>query len=73
MYNIERPHLNDRFQAALIRGHLRLHIAGMKHSKMTGTQLLAAASNITGKTYKRGQYKAALADIQAFIKETDNA
>ena len=73
MFNVERPHLNDSFQAVLIRGHLRMHIAGMKHSRMSGTKLLAAASTITGKPYKRGQYQAALNDIQAFIKENTEA
>ena len=69
MYNVSRPHLNPHFQAAVIRGHLRLLIAGMKNSRMSGTQVLDAASSITGTKYKRGQYKAALDDIQRFIAE----
>ena len=71
MYNVTRPHLNNRFQAAMVRGHLRMHIAGMRHSKISATKILQAASEITGVKYKRGQYQAALDDIQALLERDD--
>jgi len=41
----------------------------MRHSTLSGTRILAAAAALTGKQYKRGQYTAALDDIQRFIAE----
>lgn len=61
----------DRFQAVLIRGHLRLLNAGMTNSRMSGTKILAAASRHTGKTYKRGQYAAAVADLTEMINAAE--
>lgn len=57
-----------RIQAIILRGHLRMLAAGMKNSRAPGTQILKAVSNITGNTYKRGQYTIALEDLQQFIK-----
>lgn len=59
----------DRLQAVFIRGHLRCFSVGLKNSRMSGTQLLKLTSRITGRTYKRGQYKAALDDINKFLEE----
>ena len=41
---------------------------GMKNSKMSGKQMLALATNITGQDYKRGQYIKALQDLEIFTK-----
>lgn len=62
-----------RFQAIVIRGHLRLHLQGLKHSRMSGKQLLSAATSITGQIYKQGQYEQALNDINIWIKENKDA
>jgi len=62
-----------RFGAVLLRGHLKMLEAGMKNSRLSGKQILAKASELTGKAYKRGQYTAAVADLNTLIKEIDNA
>jgi hypothetical protein len=69
MATVENPSKNLRFQAVVLRGHLRLLLAGMRHSTLSGTRILASAAELTGKQYKRGQYTAALDDIQRFIAE----
>lgn len=61
-----------RFGAVVLRGHLRMLDAGMKNSRLSGKQILAKASELTGTTYKRGQYTAALTDLNTLIKEIDN-
>lgn len=63
MTTIERPD-NTRFQAALIKSHLKLLSKGLKNSRMSGTLVLRAASKITNKPYKRGQYDKAVYDIE---------
>jgi len=73
VFNVQRPHLNDRFNAVLLRGHLKMLDAGMKNSRMSGTKILAKASELTGKKYKRGQYKIAIADLNNLIEELTNA
>jgi hypothetical protein len=40
---------------------------GMKHSRMSGRDILLRASALTGKPYKRGQYDAAIADLNVII------
>ena len=52
-----------RAQAIFLKSHLRLQIVGMKHSRLTGTQILQKATAITGVAYKRGQYQKALDDL----------
>ena len=59
-------------QAIFLRGHVRLLAAGMKNSRLSGTEILKRVSDVTGNKYKRGQYDAALSDLQAIIKETNN-
>lgn len=61
-----------RFQAILIKGHLKLMSKGLTHSSISKTQMLKNASNITGKTYKRGQYEAAINDLNEIINEGSN-
>lgn len=60
-------------RAIFIKAHLKAHIIGMKHSQMSGKEVLAHATDITGKPYKRGQYNAALTDIQSIIDKGDAA
>lgn len=57
------------FQACSLRGALRLQMQGMKHSRMTNTQVRASVGKITGKKYKRTEDQRALDDINAWIKE----
>lgn len=54
-------------QAAAIKGSLRLFKVGMGHSRFSGKDMLANASVITGKSYKRGQYDAAIKDLEAWM------
>ena len=70
MTTITNP-MADEFQATLIKSHLKLFSLGMKHSRMSGKDILAKASAITHVEYKRGQYDLAIADLVAFIKEND--
>lgn len=58
---------SEHLQLAFLRGHLKLHVAGMRHSRLSPSRLLCLASAATGKTYKRGQYAIALADIEALL------
>ena len=57
------------YQACVIRQGLRLYAAtGMKHSSHVGpTKLMEIAARITGKTYKRGRYLEAAADLDEWI------
>ena len=59
------------FQAVLLKSHLNLFNLGMKHSRMSGKDMLAAASAITHVEYKRGQYAFAIDDLKKFIEEND--
>ena len=54
---------DPKFQAIILKGHLILLDGGMKNSRMSGKQILEAASRLTGAKYKRGQYEQALADL----------
>lgn len=62
-----------RFGAVMLRGHLKMLDAGMKNSRMSGKAILDKASELTGNKYKRGQYKAAIADLNNLIEEITNA
>lgn len=66
MTTIQNPG-DPRVQAIFLRAHLRLLAAGLKNSRLSGTEILRRASAITGQLYKRGQYKQALADLQTII------
>lgn len=67
-YLIENPLRNPRFLAATCRAHLRLIAAGMKPPRgVTKGDVLAKAASLTGKGYKRGQYKEAIADLTTFL------
>ncbi len=62
-----------RFGAVLLRGHLKMLDAGMKNSRLSGKAILAKATELTGQSYKRGQYGAAITDLNNLIKEIDHA
>jgi len=59
-----------RVIAIFLKAHLRGMAAGMKHSRMSGKDLLAKVTLLTGKPYKRGQYEAAIADLNTLINAT---
>lgn len=58
-------------QAIFLKLHLKVMAAGLRNSKMSGTKMLAKASALTGRTYKRGQYQLAIDDLNN-LKETTN-
>lgn len=58
--------------AIFLKGHLKLMAVGMKNSQISGTQMLAKATALTGRKYKRGQYKLAVQDLETFITEYNN-
>jgi hypothetical protein len=63
------------FAAITVRAALKMY-AGTKmvpNRRWTPTKMLAAAGRITGKTYKRGQYLQAAADLQEWITRERNA
>ena len=62
-----------RFGAVMLRGHLKMLDAGMKNSQLSGTKILAKASELTGKKYKRGQYAIAITDLNNLIEELTDA
>jgi hypothetical protein len=66
---IDNP-ANPRMLALFIRAHVKCMAAGMNHSKLTRTRALELASQITGKTYKRGQHAIAAADLDEWIAAT---
>ena len=65
---IDNPGADKRIGAIFLRAHLRALAAGMTNSRLSGTRILAQATAITGNKYKRGQYKAALDDLNAIIQ-----
>jgi hypothetical protein len=46
-------------------------LGGQPRAPLTRASLLNKASNITGIPYKRGEYKAAVADLTAFLENLD--
>jgi hypothetical protein len=63
------PDATMLFAAASLRGAIKLHIKhGIKASRShTPTAMAAAASRITGKSYKRGQLAKAAEDLDSWI------
>ena len=61
--NPSSPHV----QAIFLKGALRLMSVGISHSRMTKTEALTIATTLTGNKYKRGQYVAAIQDLQTII------
>ena len=69
---IENPLKNPRFMAVTTRAHLRMISLGMQPRRgVRKGDVLNTASNITGIPYKRGEYKAAIADLTAFLENLD--
>ncbi len=58
-----------RFQAASIKGMLRLHLKGMR-SRMPLRDILGTAGSITGRTYTVRQVSVAIADLEAYLAQT---
>jgi hypothetical protein len=58
------------YQALAIKHALKLYAkTGMKVNRnYTPTNMLRTAGNITGKTYKRGQFQQAIDDLEAWLK-----
>ena len=68
MYTRDNPRGNSRVMAAVCRAHLRLISVGMAPPRgVRKTDVLNMAANLTGKPYKRGQYKAAIADLTTLL------
>lgn len=68
-YTIDNPMQNPRFLAATCRAHLRLINAGMQPPRgIRKGDVMNTAAGLTGKTYKRGEYKAAIADLTALLE-----
>jgi hypothetical protein len=68
-YTIKNP-TDPRVQAIFLKAHLKMLSMGLKGHN-SGITILAAASKITGEAYKRGQYTAALQDIEALLTKGD--
>ena len=69
MTMITTPEQYDRFQLVLLKQHCKLMSLGMCHSKISKTQMLKMAGNVTGKKYARGEHAKAAADLADIIKE----
>lgn len=61
----------DAYRVLVLRQALRIHVVSGGKMRMTRTatptRLLAMASEVTGRQYKRGQHAVALADIEELI------
>ena len=66
MITIDNPK-DPVIQAIFLKGNLRMLSRGFKHSRMSGKQALALATDLTGNKYKRGQYHAAITDLVRII------
>lgn len=68
-YTIENPRENPMFMAATTRAHLRMiALGGQPRRGIRKGDVLDMASNLTGIPYKRGEYKAAIADLTELMK-----
>lgn len=56
-------------QAVFIRAHARMRAVGMTARGTSATQLRNAASRVSGKTYKSGQWQQIIDDMTAIINE----
>lgn len=66
MITIDNPQ-DPVIQAIFLKGNLRMLSRGFKHSRMSGKQALALATDLTGNKYKRGQYHEAITDLVRII------
>lgn len=63
------PLKNNRFQAIILRGHLRCMAKGMTHSKIRKGDVLRGAGRITGKKYRHAEYELAANDLTKWLAE----
>lgn len=63
----------ERLRARMLVGHLKLHDVGMRHSRMSARQILDAATELTGITYKRGQYGLAVEHLDTIYPKIEKA
>lgn len=65
----------QQFQIVVVARGIELYLkTGIKPSRMwTPGNMLATASKLTGKTYKRGQLAQAAADLNAIAEDWANA
>ena len=65
----------DTYRAIALKHGLKLYKdTGIKPNRAwTATNMLAAAEGITGKTYKRGQFAEAIADLEVWIQTNGTA
>lgn len=61
------PENFNRLQAVFLKGHCQLMAKGMTHSRISKTEVLRKAGEITGKKYKRGQHQQAYEDLSAML------
>lgn len=60
-------------RARTLIGHLKLHSVGMRHSRMPARQILDAATQMTGITYKRGQFDLAVQHLDQLYPKIKKA
>lgn len=58
-----------RFVVVALKGHCKMMAAGMSHSKISKTEMLRKAGEVTGKKYKRGQHEQAAIDLDQWLKD----
>jgi hypothetical protein len=63
----------DMMTAIFLKGHLKLMAVGMSNSRVSKTEMLKKATDITGKVYKRTEAQRAFDDVAALILEKKNA
>lgn len=73
LHHTEEAAASDAMTAVFLKGHLKMMAVGMKNSRISGAQMLAKATQITGTTYKRGQYDRAVGDLQTLITHFQSA
>lgn len=61
----------DLYRVTVLRSAIKLYAkTGIKATRLyTPTTMLRAAGGITGKTYRRGQFALAIADLSVVIEE----
>jgi len=66
----------DVYRLAVLRQALQVHVMSGGEMRLTRTatptRILAMASEVTGRKYKRGQQAQALADMNELMGDTEN-
>lgn len=70
---LKDPDAKEHLRARMLVGHLKLHGVGMRHSRMSARQILDAATELTGITYKRGQFDLAVQHLDSIYPKTEKA